>query len=75
MSKHPFDYQRPTPAQVDQIEAGRGALKQVYDLMSATLPPSRERSLALTKLEEASMWFNKAVVFQPETVDEAPKLG
>lgn len=61
--KHPFDYQRPTPEQVERIETVRQALKQAHDTILATLPPSRERSLAITKLEEASMWANKGVVF------------
>lgn len=26
-----------------------------------TMPPSRERSLVLTKLDEAHMWFQRAV--------------
>ncbi|UQN10382.1 hypothetical protein [Deinococcus sp. QL22] len=62
-TKHPFEYQPPTPEQVQQIETVRTALKQVHDTIVETLPPSRERSLAITKLEETSMWVNKAVVF------------
>lgn len=62
-TKHPFEYQRPTPEQVQQIETVREALKQVHDTIVGTLPPSRERSLAITKLEETSMWANKAIVF------------
>jgi len=61
--KHPFEYQRPTPEHVEQIEVVRGVLKQAHDTILATLPPSRERSLALTKLEEASMWASKGIVF------------
>lgn len=60
--KHPFEYQKPTDEQVAQITAMRDAMKAVYDnLMS--LPESRERSIAITKLEEASMWMNKGIVF------------
>ena len=61
--KHPFDYQKPTPEHVAQIETVRKALKDAHDVILATIPPSRERSLAVTKLEEASMWANKGIVF------------
>ncbi len=62
VKKHPFEYQKPTDEQVAQITAVREAMKAVYDnLMS--LPESRERSIAITKLEEASMWANKGIVF------------
>ncbi|UQN06778.1 RyR domain-containing protein [Deinococcus sp. QL22] len=60
--KHPFEYQPPTIEQVNQIEEVRGALKAAYETLM-TLPSSRERSLAITKLEEASMWANKGIVF------------
>ena len=63
MEKNPFEYQQPTPEQVEQIEAIRSILKNTHATILETLPPSRERSLALTKLEEVSMWANKAVVF------------
>ena len=61
--KHPFEYHKPTDEQVAQITAVREAMKAVYDnLMS--LPESRERSIAITKLEEASMWMNKGIIMQ-----------
>lgn len=63
LMKHPFEYQRPTPEQVEQIEKVRASLKQTHDLILETVPPSRERSLAITKLEECSMWANKGIVF------------
>lgn len=63
VKKHPFEYQKPTDEQVAQITAVREAMKAVYDnLMS--LPESRERSIAITKLEEASMWANKGIIMQ-----------
>lgn len=59
---HPFEYQQPTPYQVKQIEAVRLAAKGLHDLL-LSLPVGRERSLAVTKLEEVSMWANKGIVF------------
>lgn len=62
MSKHPFEYQSPTEEQVLQIQNVREACKSLYDVL-LSLPESRERSLAITKLEESSMWANKGIVF------------
>lgn len=60
--KHPFEYQAPTDAHVQTITAVREKCKELYELL-LTLPESRERSLAITKLEESSMWANKGIVF------------
>ena len=59
---HPFEYQKPNEAAVQQIEAVREKCKELFDLLNL-LPASRERSLAITKLEEVSMWANKGIVF------------
>lgn len=67
MIKHPFEYQSPTSEQTDAIIKYRDALKMVYNSIVEGLPECRERSLAITKLEEASMWINKAIVFHYET--------
>lgn len=61
---HPFEYQTPTPEGVQQITAVRESCKALYDVLN-TLPACRERSLAITKLEEVSMWANKGIVFNP----------
>lgn len=60
---HPFEYRAPTPEQVEAIQQVREAMKALNDLLLDVIPSSRERSLAITKLEEASMWANKAIVF------------
>lgn len=62
MIKHPFEYQQPNPAQIRQIEEVRAKCKELYELLSA-LENNRHRSVAITKLEEVSMWANKAIVF------------
>ena len=61
---HPFDYQRPDATMVTQIEAVRQSCKVTHDVLM-TLPACRERSLAITRLEEVSMWANKGIVFNP----------
>lgn len=61
---HPFEYQAPTPEGVKQITEVREGCKALHDTL-LTLAPSRERSVAITKLEEVSMWANKGIVFNP----------
>ena len=63
--KHPFDYHRPSDAQIKQIATVREGCKTLHAIL-LELPPSRERSVAVTKLEETSMWANKAVVMSDE---------
>lgn len=67
---HPFEYQQPTPEQTETIKAVRAAMQIAYDTLLERIPSSRERSLAITKLEEASMWANKAIVFAPDNVGD-----
>jgi Xaa-Pro aminopeptidase len=66
MSKHPFEYQAPTPAHVEAITVVREATKAAYDAIVANVPACAERTLAMRSLEEASMWANKAIVFDGE---------
>lgn len=65
MPKHPFEYQTPTPDQIVAISQVRESCKDLYELLQ-TLPNSRYRSVAITKLEEVSMWANKGIVFEEE---------
>lgn len=62
MDKHPFEYQAPTEEHVKKITEVREACKALHSVL-LTLPECRERSLAITKLEETSMWANKGIVF------------
>ena len=64
--KHPFVYQAPTPEQVVKIQEIRRLCDALYDALVAELPSSAERTLAVRKLEECSMWANKAIVFDGE---------
>lgn len=61
--KDPFEYQAPTAEMTEQIKLVRAALKDAHGILLRIVPSSRERSLAITKLEECSMWANKAIVF------------
>ena len=64
-AKHPFDYHRPSPIQIDQISRLREGCKALYGII-LELPNCRERSLAVTKLEEVSMWGNKGIIMVDE---------
>lgn len=49
----------------DRLKASqdfREVTQSIYEMLES-LPPSRERSLAMTKVEEAHMWTNKAIRF------------
>jgi len=52
----------PTPTQVLAIENLRRIGKTLGWHFEMSCPPSRERSLAVTKLEESIMWAVKSIV-------------
>lgn len=58
---HRFRYHPPTPEQPAVYELLRDLAHQLALVVSAVTAPSREQSLALTKLEEAVMHANSAV--------------
>lgn len=58
-----FEYQQPTKEQTERIMALRQSMKDLRDQLQNLIPPSRQLSLAITKLEECGMWSNKAIVF------------
>lgn len=60
---HPIDYQKANPAQTEMLKMSMGNFKALYDWIEANVPVSRERSLAITNLEQSSMWANKAIAF------------
>lgn len=61
-----FEYRRPDDAGVADITKIREACKVLAAVITETCPPCREKSLAITNLEQVSMWANKAVVFHPK---------
>ena len=63
-NQDPFVYSRPSEKQLDVLNQLRAKCKDLNDLQMALLPPGRCRALAITKLEEVSMWQNKAAVFE-----------
>lgn len=61
-TKNPFDYQTPSPLQTELMSQVREKTKELHALLVQSIPMVREKSLAITKLEEMSMWANKAIM-------------
>jgi hypothetical protein len=56
--------QTPTPEAVARIEAIREHAKALGRVICDECPDSREKSLALTHLEETTMWAVKSIVLE-----------
>lgn len=56
-----FTYQPPKGDQPERYNLLRENVKALALLINEKCPPSRERSLAFTKLEEAVMWANASI--------------
>lgn len=61
-----FRYHSLTPQQRMAINAVRDTTMGLAVILNQRLPESREKSLAMTKLEECAMWANKAVALPKE---------
>lgn len=56
-----FKYHAPKEGQIEKYTALREKAKDLALLIDEQCPNSREKSLALTKLEEAVMWVNASI--------------
>lgn len=56
-----FTYHPPKPDQVSRYTMLREEAAALANVVVTLTPPSREQSLALTKIEEAVMWANAAI--------------
>jgi hypothetical protein len=56
-----FTYHAPKEDQPKRYEALRSKALELAKQMSESAPESREKSLAITKLEEAVFWINAAI--------------
>jgi len=56
-----FTYHAPKEGQQEKYEFIRNQAKQFATTLLILCPDSRERSLALTKLEECVFWCNAAI--------------
>ena len=56
-----FTYHAPKDGQPEKYQVIREKAKELAYLIQELVPPSREQSLAITKLEECSMWANAGI--------------
>lgn len=56
-----FKYHAPKPGQAERYVMLRERAKSFAELILEECPESRERSLALTALEESVMWTNASI--------------
>ena len=58
-----FQYIKPTEEQIAGMQMFRDEFEKLFNLIedNTAVPNSRGKSLAQTKLEEASFWLNKAI--------------
>lgn len=56
-----FTYHKPDVKQTEQYQILRSTAKALAALIMDTTPDSREKALAITKLEEAVFWANAAI--------------
>lgn len=56
-----FKYHKPGPGDNERYEALRGKGKELAYLIMDLCPSTRERALAITKLEEVVMWANASI--------------
>lgn len=63
MSEDLFTNRAPSPPQAVLLDILTQEFLHLAEVIEDNLPASRFRSLALTKLEETSMWAKKATVF------------
>jgi hypothetical protein len=56
-----FTHHPPKPDQAPRYKEIRDEARDFAEVILVSCPPSRERSLALTALEEAVMWANASI--------------
>lgn len=56
-----FKYHSPKEGQPEKYTALRSKAKELAYLIDELAPQSREKSLAMTKLEESIMWANASI--------------
>ena len=55
------EFKQVTEHQKERIEKVRNTFSDIYNLINDICEPSRETSLAMTKLEEAQFWAIKGI--------------
>lgn len=71
--KNRFGFHKGTDVTMPKHQIVRESFKELSTILDETLPDGRAKSVAFTKLEEASMWANKAVAELAPVVTEFPE--
>jgi len=58
-----FTNRKPTQVQATDLDEITAGMLLLYDCLEGVLPEGRFKALAMTKLEECSMWAKKSAVF------------
>lgn len=56
-----FHYHAPKGDQAERYEEINDAARNLAEVINRNCPPSREKSSAITKLQESKMWANAAI--------------
>ena len=56
-----FTYHKPFGSQTERYEEIRNKAKELALVIQRTCPPSREKSVAMTNLQQAIMWANASI--------------
>ena len=56
-----FIYHKPSPEKAEMHDAVRGECLSAASSLNSLLPDGREKSLAITHLEEVMFWANAAI--------------
>lgn len=67
-----FGYHKLSKNALEDVTQLRAAFATLGEQIVEASAPSREQSLALTKLEEAAFWTNKAISNRGDSEFEAP---
>ena len=68
--EHRFTYHAPKGDQPARYTEIRDEAKKLAHTINRLCPDGREKSLAITNLEEVVMWANAAIARNPDTVHE-----
>jgi hypothetical protein len=61
-----FTYHKPMPHDLIKYERLRNMAKEYCELVNELCPDSKEKSNAITKIEESNMWSNASITRNPE---------
>jgi hypothetical protein len=72
MHESTMKYLKPSEEQLATMDTVRAVFADTLTLVDNLLPPGRYKSLAITAIEEAAMWANKAITRES---DGTPREG